>query len=206
DPSRGVIYHPPRARRLGGGWLFLRGHRGHERRAIRQAQPVARPFVKWPCGSQAASERPRRRTDVMDHTLEERILAGPDGTRFAYVDLGQGRPLVLLHGWSSSLRWFNRNLADLATDHRVVAPDFRGHGSSEKTASGHTMEQYARDVRDFIEGIGARDCILVGWSMGSLVLWNYVMQFGAGQARGMVFVGQSASDLITPDYEHGILS
>jgi len=142
----------------------------------------------------------------MDHTLEERVFAGPDGTRFAYVDLGQGRPLVLLHGWSSSLRWFNRNLADLAREHRVVALDFRGHGSSEKTASGHTMEQYARDVHDFIEGVGARDCILVGWSMGSLVLWNYVMQFGAGQARGMVFVGQSASDLITPDYEHGILS
>lgn len=142
----------------------------------------------------------------MDHTMEERVFVGPDGTRFAYVDLGQGRPLVLLHGWSSSLRWFNRNLADLARDHRVVALDFRGHGSSEKTASGHTMEQYARDVHDFIEGVGARDCILVGWSMGSLVLWNYVMQFGAGQARGMVFVGQSASDLITPDYEDGILS
>jgi non-heme chloroperoxidase len=137
---------------------------------------------------------------------EERAFTGPDGTRFAYVDLGQGRPLVLLHGWSSSLRWFSRNLADLARDHRVVALDFRGHGSSEKTASGHTMEQYARDVHDFIAGVGAADGILVGWSMGAIVLWNYVMQFGAGQAGGMVFVGQSASDLITPEYEHGVFS
>lgn len=68
------------------------------------------------------------------------------------------------------------------------------------------MEQYARDVHDFIETVGAVGCVLVGWSMGAIVLWNYVMQFGAGQARGMVFVGQSASDLITPEYQHGVFS
>lgn len=142
----------------------------------------------------------------MDQLPEEKVFTGPDGTRFAYVDVGQGTPLVLLHGWSSSLRWFSRNLAGLAADHRVVALDFRGHGSSEKTPSGHTMEQYARDVHDFIAGVGATDCILAGWSMGAIVLWNYVMQFGAGHARGMVFVGQSASDLITPEYPHGVFT
>ena len=48
--------------------------------------------------------------------------------------------------------------------------------------------------------------MLVGWSMGALVLWNYVLQWGRGQARGMVFVGQSASDLRTPAYEDGIVT
>jgi pimeloyl-ACP methyl ester carboxylesterase len=137
--------------------------------------------------------------------LTEKAFVGPDGTRFSYVDEGQGSPIVLLHGWSSSLRWFERNVPELAKSHRVLALDFRGHGSSDKTVAGHTMEQYAIDVRDFIDGLGVRNPILVGWSMGSIVLWNYVMQFGSGQARGMVFVGQSASDLITPDYEHGII-
>jgi pimeloyl-ACP methyl ester carboxylesterase len=137
--------------------------------------------------------------------LTEKEFVGPDGTKFAYVDEGQGSPIVLLHGWSSSLRWFERNIPELAKRHRVVALDFRGHGSSEKTASGHTMEQYAIDVRDFIDGVGVRNPVVVGWSMGSIVLWNYIMQFGRGQASSMVFVGQSASDLITPKYEHGII-
>jgi non-heme chloroperoxidase len=140
----------------------------------------------------------------MEPALEEKFFTGPDRTQFSYVDIGQGSPIVLLHGWSSSLRWFQRNLPELAKNHRVLALDFRGHGSSDKTASGHTMEQYARDVHDFIDGAGVRNPVLVGWSMGSIVLWNYVMQFGSGQASGMVFVGQSASDLITPEYEHGI--
>jgi non-heme chloroperoxidase len=136
--------------------------------------------------------------------LAEKVFIGPDGTRFSYADEGEGSPIVLLHGWSSSLQWFRRNVPELAKSHRVLALDFRGHGSSDKTTSGHTMEQYAIDVRDFIDGMSVRNPVLVGWSMGSIVLWSYIKQFGSGQGRAMVFVGQSASDLITPSYEHGV--
>jgi pimeloyl-ACP methyl ester carboxylesterase len=142
----------------------------------------------------------------MGEGLTERSFRGPDGTTFAYIDEGAGSPILLLHGWSGSLRWFERNIPALAANHRVVAFDFRGHGSSDKTESGHTMEQYARDVHDVVEGLGLDRPLMAGWSMGSIVLWNYIQQYGAGQASGMVFVGQSASDLITPEYEHGIMT
>jgi non-heme chloroperoxidase len=135
----------------------------------------------------------------------EATFRGPDGTDFAYVEVGEGPPIVLLHGWSSSLRWWDRNIEALAAGHRVLALDFRGHGSSEKTASGHTMHGYAKDVHDFVAGMAAEGALLVGWSMGSIVLWHYVLQFGLGQARGMAFVGQSASDLTTRDYPLGIM-
>jgi non-heme chloroperoxidase len=135
----------------------------------------------------------------------EATFRGPDGTDFAYVEVGEGPPIVLLHGWSSSLRWWDRNIEALAAGHRVLALDFRGHGSSEKTASGHTMPGYAKDVHDFVAGMAAEGALLVGWSMGSIVLWHYVLQFGLGQARGMAFVGQSASDLTTRDYPLGIM-
>jgi pimeloyl-ACP methyl ester carboxylesterase len=139
-------------------------------------------------------------------TFDEKSFRGPDGTEFAYVEAGDGPAIVLLHGWSSSLTWWNRNIEELAQSHRVLALDFRGHGSSEKTASGHIMETYARDVHDFVEGMNAEGALLVGWSMGAIVLWHYVMQFGAGQSSGMVFVAQSASDLSTDDYPLGIMS
>jgi pimeloyl-ACP methyl ester carboxylesterase len=143
---------------------------------------------------------------AMSGELTERTFQGPDGTTFAYVDAGSGSPILLLHGWSSSWRWFERNIPALSRNHRVLALDFRGHGSSEKTESGHTMDQYARDVHDFVAGMGLDGVLMAGWSMGSIVLWSYVLQFGRGQASGMVFVGQSASDLITPEYEHGIMT
>jgi non-heme chloroperoxidase len=139
-------------------------------------------------------------------TFTEQQFEGPDGTRFAYIDEGSGSPILLIHGWSGSLRWWNRNIAELARNHRVVAFDFRGHGSSEKTESGHTMSRYAQDVHDLVEGLGLERPVMAGWSMGSIVLWKYIQLFGRGQAAGMIFVGQSASDLITPEYEHGIMT
>ncbi len=142
----------------------------------------------------------------MSGELTEQVFRAPDGTELAYVDVGSGPAIVLIHGWSGSLRWFERNFGPLAENHRVVAFDFRGHGSSEKTESGHTMDQYAQDLHDVIEGLGVERPLMAGWSMGSIVLWNYILQFGRGQASGMVFVGQSASDLITPEYEHGIMT
>ena len=138
--------------------------------------------------------------------LPRKFFTVPDGTRLAYLELGSGSPLVLLHGWSSSMNWFHKNIPYLSERYRVLALDFRGHGDSDKSSSGHTMEQYARDVHGFVEGVGAQGSVMVGWSMGSFALWRYVMQFGRGQALGMVFVGQSASDLQTPEYPDGIVT
>jgi non-heme chloroperoxidase len=42
--------------------------------------------------------------------------------------------------------------------------------------------------------------------MGCMVLWNYVMQFGRDQARAMIFVGQSARDLKTPDFDLALMT
>jgi non-heme chloroperoxidase len=143
---------------------------------------------------------------VDNRTLATQQFRLSDGTQLAYVDQGSGPAILLLHGWSSSLNWFYPQIPRLAERHRVLALDFRGHGASDKTPAGHTMEQYARDVHAFVAGVSAEPCLMVGWSMGALVLWSYVLQFGRGQARGMVFVGQSASDLRTPAYDDGIVT
>jgi non-heme chloroperoxidase len=129
-----------------------------------------------------------------------------DGARLAYVELGQGRPLVLIHGWSSSLNWWRFNVEELSRDFRVIALDLRGHGDSDKVPSGHTIEQYARDVHELVAGLQAEDCLMIGWSMGCMVQWNYVMQFGRGQTRAMIFVGQSARDLKTPDFDLALMT
>jgi pimeloyl-ACP methyl ester carboxylesterase len=129
-----------------------------------------------------------------------------DGVKLAYVEMGQGTPLVLIHGWSSSINWWRYNVEALARDFRVIAVDLRGHGDSEKVPTGHTIEQYARDVRELVAGLGAEDGLMVGWSMGCMVLWNYVMQFGRDQARAMIFVGQSARDLKTPEFDLALMT
>src|SRR5262249_50752572 len=70
-----------------------------------------------------------------------------DGRRLAYRGLGQGRPLVLIHGFFStaSVNWLRYGHAAkiAARGYRVVMPDLRGHGDSAKP---HDASAYPRDV------------------------------------------------------------
>lgn len=116
-----------------------------------------------------------------------------------------GQPLVFLHGVMMSGRFFDRQLGAFP-DHHVVVPDLRGHGDSEKVLSGHTVANYARDLHALLEAMApSRRPILVGWSMGAMVAWEYLKAFGAASARGLVVVDQPPSDFAWPGWEFGAL-
>ena len=96
----------------------------------------------------------------------ENLIGLSTGATVAVTDVGSGRPLVLLHGVCMSRHFFERNIDALAAAHRVVALDFRGHGASPSSEGGHSIAQYARDVRALIEHLDLEDAVLLGWSMG----------------------------------------
>jgi pimeloyl-ACP methyl ester carboxylesterase len=128
-----------------------------------------------------------------------------NGAELYYEDAGEGQPVVFVHGLWMSSRFFQRQLPYFAERYRTIALDLRGHGRSEKTATGHTVAQHARDVRGLLEALDLTDAVLVGWSMGSLVIWDYVEQFGVDRLRAMVDIDQSPSDFRWPDWPHGFL-
>lgn len=125
-----------------------------------------------------------------------------NGADLYYEDHGAGPPIVFLHGASAGLRYFEPQLTGLA-DYRRVAFDFRGHGRSEKTAVGHTMGQYARDVQAVLEALGLDEAVLVGWSMGASVSWEYVDAFGTDRIRALVDVDMEPAPMQREGYEHG---
>lgn len=93
------------------------------------------------------------------------------GVRLRYAEQGphDGRAVLLLHGWSDSWFSFSRILPLLPEDWRVIAPDQRGHGESEKPAGGYAMEDLARDAIALLDALGVKRATLVGHSMGSFV-------------------------------------
>jgi pimeloyl-ACP methyl ester carboxylesterase len=125
-----------------------------------------------------------------------------NGTELYYEATGDGRPIVFLHGVMMGSRFFSEQAA-LADEHRPIVLDFRGHGRSEKTELGHTLPTYAEDVEAFLEARGIDDAVLVGWSMGALVGWEYVDQFGTDRLRGFVVVEQQPADLERESYGYG---
>ncbi len=100
-----------------------------------------------------------------------------DDAKIYFQDQGEGQPILLVHGWICSSKFWQKNIPGLANEFRVVAVDLRGHGNSSKALTGHTLRQYARDVRVLIEHLGLQSVVLVGWSMGGPVVLSYCEQY-----------------------------
>ncbi|MBY0421331.1 MAG: alpha/beta hydrolase [Parvularculaceae bacterium] len=94
-----------------------------------------------------------------------------DGALLRVDDVGAGRPFLLAHGWAMAASLFAPLAEALAADHRVVAPDLRGHAgsASAKTVS---LEMIAEDLATLAERLDLQDVVAVGWSMGAMALWT----------------------------------
>jgi pimeloyl-ACP methyl ester carboxylesterase len=97
------------------------------------------------------------------HRLE---LPGAD---VAYVDIGEGEPIVFVHGISGSWQNWLENLPHFSRTHRAIALDLPGFGASPMPSWPIDMPAYGRLLHDFCEKIGVQGATLVGNSMGGLV-------------------------------------
>lgn len=128
-----------------------------------------------------------------------------DSLPLHYEEHGTGRPVVLLHGWTMNSSFWSGNLSALSAEHRVVAPDFRGHGRSGKTPEGHSIAQYARDIHELTCALDLRDATFVGWSMGTAVILSYIRQFGCTDLHSAVFVDQSPRFMDGPGWDFPLM-
>lgn len=93
------------------------------------------------------------------------------GLRTHYLDHpGGDPPIVLLHGLSANAHEFGGLIAaGLSPAYRVVAPDLRGRGQSDKPDAGYRMADHAADVIALIDALGLRRVVLAGHSFGGFL-------------------------------------
>ena len=107
-----------------------------------------------------------------------------------YVDDsgGDGRPVVLIHGWPLSAEAWTGQVPDLM-DHgyRVVRYDRRGFGRSDKPDGGYDYDQLADDLEAVLAELDLQDVTLVGFSMGGGEVARYVPRHGENRLRSVVF-------------------
>ncbi|GHF65527.1 pimeloyl-ACP methyl ester carboxylesterase [Amycolatopsis bartoniae] len=91
-----------------------------------------------------------------------------DGRQLAYREsAGTGRPVVFVHGNSSSKRTWHALLdGDFGRRFRCLAFDLPGHGESEPDPSAYSLPGYAAKLRAFVQATGAENAVVVGWSLG----------------------------------------
>lgn len=124
-----------------------------------------------------------------------------DGTAIHYQEMGQGMPIVFVHGWAmSGVVWmFQKELADR---HRLIFMDLRGHGQSTGGDS-LSLEALASDLMELFVTLDLRDTVLVGWSMGVQVV---LQAFSSLRSRlaGLVLVGGTPRFTAAEGYPHGL--
>lgn len=125
------------------------------------------------------------------------------GVELYYDDLGEGIPVLFIHGVWMSRKFFQKQLPYFSKEHRAITIDLRGHGDSANVSEGHTISTYAKDLQAFISKLQLKDVVLVGWSMGAFVIWEYLQQFGEANVKGTVIVDELASDFKWPDFPIG---
>lgn len=115
-----------------------------------------------------------------------------------YQDLGDGPTVVLVHGGCMSHRvWESQVHALLEEGFRVVTPDLRGHGRSDKPASAYTAEMYAADVADLTDAVDVGEFTLVGWSLGATIAATFAGTYG-DRLDGLALVSSNIFSRITP--------
>lgn len=109
------------------------------------------------------SERPR--------LPERRMLV--DGLEIAWTELGEGPPLLLLHGLGSDLQVFRWNAPSWAERRRVIALDLPGHGETEKPDMALSISLLRHTVGRFLDELGLDSVELLGYSMGGQVAQHF---------------------------------
>ena len=90
-----------------------------------------------------------------------------------YEVLGRGRPVMLLHSWLGSWRYWIPTMQQLKINYKVYAIDLYGFGDSAKEANKYTLEHQIRLLEDFIDKMGIPKLALVGHGLGALIALEF---------------------------------
>ena len=110
-------------------------------------------------------------------------FADVHGVRLHYLVVGEGDPVVLLHGYAQTSHMWRPLMTELARTHTVIAPDLRGIGQSSIPADGYTKAVMAQDIYALVHSLGSPRIRLVGHDIGLMVAYAYAAQYPSEVAR-----------------------
>ena len=107
-----------------------------------------------------------------------------------YEDHGNGKPVVLIHGWPLSGRsWEAQVPVLIEAGYRVITYDRRGFGKSSQPWSGYDYDTLAADLHGLMTHLDLKNATLVGFSMGGGEVARYIATYGTERVAKAVFAG-----------------
>jgi non-heme chloroperoxidase len=113
------------------------------------------------------------------------------GETIAVQAAGLGRPVLMIHGLGGSHHDWDDAVESLAHRHTVHRFDLLGHGARASTERNPSLQEMAHDVAQVIDGLALERPLLVGHSMGALVVMRYLQDHGEDRIAGVCLIDQS---------------
>ncbi|NOH01613.1 MAG: alpha/beta hydrolase [Chloroflexi bacterium] len=109
-----------------------------------------------------------------------------DGSMVHYEALGRGRPIIFLHGWVGSWKYWINAMQVASTSFRAYALDLYGFGDTIRDPMRYSLEKQAELVHGFLEEMGIGKVAIVGHDLGALVGFNFIKKWHTSVDRMMV--------------------
>jgi pimeloyl-ACP methyl ester carboxylesterase len=113
------------------------------------------------------------------------------GETIAVQVAGQGRPVLMIHGLGGSHHDWDGTVESLTPRHTIHRFDLLGHGERAGTERKPSLHEMAHDVAQVIDGLALERPLLVGHSMGALVVMKYLQDHGSARIAGVCLIDQS---------------
>ena len=122
-------------------------------------------------GAITPTEKARMDTETPSRTHHTAIFE--DGFRMHYVEAGAGEPVLLLHGFPQTWYAWRKIIPGLSARYRVITPDLRGCGDTDRPAEGYDKATVAADVHRLVERLGLDAVRVVCHDVGMMVGYAY---------------------------------
>ena len=109
------------------------------------------------------------------------------------TDLGEGKPVVLIHGWPLSDAMYEYQYAELIQKgYRVIGITLRGFGLSDKPGGAYNYDVYADDIKVILDKLKIEGATIGGFSMGGATVIHYVAKYDAAHVSKLALFGAAA--------------
>lgn len=127
-----------------------------------------------------------------------------DNANIYYEINGEGIPIIFIHGFSESGDVFRIQKRVLSKLYRIITYDIRGHGKSDKVEYGLNMDRASLDLKELINHLGLDKFIVVAWSMGASILFQYIDTFDTEKLQKIIIVDKSPKMINDVDWDLGL--
>lgn len=137
-------------------------------------------------------------------TLNLNAQSGTSSVRAEYIeveknvklhvtDMGEGKPVVLIHGWPLSDAMYEYQYAELIQKgYRVIGITLRGFGQSDKPYGKYNYDVFADDIKVILDKLNIENATIGGFSMGGATVIHYVAKYNGAHVNRMALFGAAA--------------